>query len=131
MNITALPDWYRIDDQIILFASEPVSGQINLSKTRGEVMTYGQHDTFVINYAWEYDKDSIDITCFAEADGTLDYLIISAGTKIAVIQTAKALEFDGFTTIDEWIVPDTQLADQLAQMELEGTVHVLSTLTGE
>lgn len=57
-------------------------------------MTYDQNTAFVVNYPGEYDKDGIDITCFSEVDGLLDYLIITGEDKIAIIQTTKALEFD-------------------------------------
>jgi hypothetical protein len=46
-----------------------------------------------------------------------------------VIQSAKALEFDKFTSVDYRIVPDQSLAQHIAKMELDGTVMVLDEVS--
>lgn len=128
MNITKIQDGYLINDHITLFADQPTDDTIYLAKTQGSLMSYGQTPIFVIDYPWEYDKNNIDITCFVESDGVLDYKIVDQWESIAVIQTSKALEFNEFTTVDYRVVPDQSLAEQLTKMELDGKVIILADL---
>jgi hypothetical protein len=131
MNITKLIDGYQIENSIILFADQYVPHQINLAKTQWPIMNYGKHDAFVIDYPGDYDKDDIDITCFAENDGILDYMIHLPSGSIGIIQTAKWLEFAELNNIQTWIVPEKLLADQLIKMEVEWEIVVLDDLWWE
>lgn len=128
MNITKTQDGYLINDHILLFAEQALESYINLAKNQGWLMSYGQTPIFAIDYPWEYDKNNIDITCFAEPDGILDYKIVDQWEIVAIIQTQKALEFDWFTTVDYWIVPDQSLSEQLTKMELDGKIITLTDL---
>ena len=89
-------------------------------------MSYSQDSSYIIDYPGEYDTHNLDITCFAESDGRLDYIIWDGREKIAIIQSSKALEFDGLNNIDQRLVTDQTLADQLTKMELDGEISILS-----
>lgn len=120
-TISAVHDWFLLDNTILFGSSQPENSYINLTKTIGEDMRYQKLDYTLVDYPGEYDIKDVSIQCFLGKNNLLNYLIVYENKRIALLQSPDILEnTTDFAVAQEWIYTDDTVLAKLEQLEVEG-----------
>lgn len=119
-TITAINDWFLLDNKLLFGSSQPENKYINLAKTIGEDMRYQKLEYELVDYPGEYDIQDITIQVFLGKNDLLNYLIVYKNKRIALLQSPDILESTAdFAVAQEWIYTDDTVLAKLEQLEVE------------
>ncbi len=119
-TITAINDWFLLDNKLLFGSSQPENKYINLAKTIGEDMRYQKLEYELVDYPGEYDIQNITIQVFLGKNDLLNYLIVYKNKRIALLQSPDILESTAdFAVAQEWIYTDDTVLAKLEQLEVE------------
>lgn len=117
-------DWGTLIWERLFLWEEAQKDRICLVPTKGEMMNYGESNTNVISFPWEYDINDVTIKCI-DAGDLLHYVVHIEWTWIAILQSSAALEKENIEGIDQWIVANEEIKKEIENLELEGEMTVI------
>jgi hypothetical protein len=120
MKVKYHDGWFLIQKKRLFAATIASREYINLAINQGEDMVYDKLPYTYIDYPGEYDLDGTFLRVFADKQKKLHYLIKDNNLHFAIIQSPKALDFEGMDEADIFYYTDDVIADKIDKMELEG-----------